>query len=367
MNASVDRSVLLRVLLFCSGVIEKRVTMPVLQNVLLSADESFGLIHAFATDTEISTSIHCEATVNEAGTFLIGLETFIEILRNLPDETVLIKTADAKVTIESGTARFALPIPNGADFPGMPETEGPVRLVTDASILVEGIRTVSYAIGLPDPNMLMTVLSVTSANGSLEFAATDAKRLAVTSCEWTSEKEALHFTVPPKAARAISKIDPRGDVRIKTDDFRTEVAFENGVLIYRKVDGNFPNYTAIIPNAYGAQVTTDRKRLIDALRRIQLMTPNDRGVSLTIASGRLTVAPLRDECGQGRDYLPVEGDAAFTTLLSGQYATQALEAIGTERVLLGVSDRLVGFEPVDPDGPMRSKHLIVPRVPVDIA
>src|ERR1700742_4491560 len=120
MKLTIERTALLKALGHVQSVVERRNTIPILSNVLLSADRR-GLSFA-ATDLDMEMTDAAEATVDTPGQITAPAHTLYEIVRKLPDGAdVQLSFAgdDPRLAIRAGRSRVNLPVPPAGDFPVM--------------------------------------------------------------------------------------------------------------------------------------------------------------------------------------------------------------------------------------------------------
>ena len=99
------------------------------------------------TDNRIGFSFHIPAEIEENGKIVILAKYFIEIVNNLPDDTVDFtyndETKTAKIT--SGNANFALLTMNPDDFPVIKPIEDGTNFEINSEIMLQLIRKTSFA------------------------------------------------------------------------------------------------------------------------------------------------------------------------------------------------------------------------------
>jgi len=76
-------------------------------------------------------------------------------------------------------------------------------------------------------------------------------------------------------------------------------------LTTRRIDGQFPNYKQLIPEAYEVELTVPRAELLDVVRRASVMALRNSPLRLRFAEGELTVSAQTQDVGETRESLPV--------------------------------------------------------------
>ena len=102
-----ERDTLLRPLQTVSGIVERRHTLPILANLLITkngADVSF-----LSTDLELQITTRAEFGVGgDQVATTVAARKLLDILRAMPDGQVTLSLADKRLTVQSGKSRFAL-------------------------------------------------------------------------------------------------------------------------------------------------------------------------------------------------------------------------------------------------------------------
>ena len=120
MKFSAERESLLAALQSVIGVVERRQTMPILANLLLSADQ--GKLSITATDLEVELVAAAEIKSGADGRVTVPGRKLLDICRSLPEGVTLTLTQDGdKLTVKAGSSRFVLATLPAADFPVIDE------------------------------------------------------------------------------------------------------------------------------------------------------------------------------------------------------------------------------------------------------
>ena len=119
MKMSIEKAVLLKALGHVQNVVERRNTIPILSNVLMSGES--GKLTLVATDLDIEISEDTEAQVDAPGEITAPAHTLYDIARKLPDgaQVSLKIGSDDRLDVDAGRSHFTLPILPAGDFPKM--------------------------------------------------------------------------------------------------------------------------------------------------------------------------------------------------------------------------------------------------------
>jgi DNA polymerase-3 subunit beta len=330
MKFTCERSVLMNALGTAGKAVSNRNTLPILSNVLLETDGDRVLL----TATDLDTAIRCSipAQISSEGSIAIPASVLSDIISKFPEAPVTLEVKDNKAEITCGKSKYNVLTLPAEDYPVVPEvTSGPV-INLKAGILKEMLRmTTGSASKEETRNILMGVL-FEAENDSLTLVATDTHRLALkkTAIEPISEK--VSPIIPSRPLVELERMlkDNDGDVEIRFGS--GQVQFKNDVisLVSRILDGQFPNYTKVIPKDTTRKITFERADMVDALRRVYIVAKTNAEKSVVSTKGELLeMTAESQDVGKAYEEVPItmKGEnieIAFNT-------RYLLEALGTIR------------------------------------
>ena len=185
MRFIVERDALADGVMWVSRSLSARPIMPVLLGVLIKADKKG--IHLSGYDLETSGKAEVTADVKEEGTVLVSGKLLSDIARALPNKPVTFSQEGNRVSVISGSAKFALPTLSVSDYPNLPELPSETgRLSGD--LFAEAVSQVAVAAGKDDSLPVLTGVYVEIEENKLILAATDRYRLAVRELNWDAPR-----------------------------------------------------------------------------------------------------------------------------------------------------------------------------------
>ena len=105
MKLEAKREQLLKPLQHVIGAVERRQTLPILTNVLVSARER--KLTLTTTDLEVELSAHTELQIDTPGEITLPARKLHDILRALPEDAAVTLAVDGdKTTVRCGRSRF---------------------------------------------------------------------------------------------------------------------------------------------------------------------------------------------------------------------------------------------------------------------
>jgi DNA polymerase-3 subunit beta len=352
MQLTIERTALLKALGHVQSVVERRNTIPILSNVLLSADRK-GLSFA-ATDLDMEMMDAADATVDTPGQITAPAHTLYEIVRKLPDgaDVQLRYTGeDPRLSVSAGRSRFALPVLPAGDFPVMSSEGLSVRYTLMKEDLARLIDKTRFAISTEETRYYLNGLYLHVVAGAgeaqLRAVATDGHRLAL--AEMQAPEGAAGgpgVIIPRKTIDQVRRLldDGSGPVEVQVSQAKVRFEFGRASLTSKVIDGSFPDYMRVIPQGNDRILTVDNGVFSAAVDRVSTISAEkSRSVKLAVEAGRIVLTVRNMEAGQAVE--EVEAD----------YGGEGFEIGFNARYLLDVAGQINGesaeFRFADPASP----------------
>jgi DNA polymerase-3 subunit beta len=286
-----------------------RSSVQILSGVLLRGGS--GEVELAATDMELSVRTSMQASVEGDGAVVVPGRLLVELVRLLPDAEVSLehRAEESVLHVASGSAEYRLRTYAVEDFPRLPEVATAQLHAVETEPLLETIARVGRAASRDESRPVLTGILVRFEPGKLVMAATDSYRLAVKETALVGELPELEAIIPARALDELRRI-AAGSETVDLGMLENHVVFGvNGVwLTTRRIDGQFPNYTQLVPETFEHEVRMARDELLDVVRRTAVMAQRNSPLRLRFADGELTISAQTQDVGESRETLP----AAFT-------------------------------------------------------
>ncbi|MGH2999254.1 MAG: DNA polymerase III subunit beta, partial [Gaiellaceae bacterium] len=289
-----------------SRALSTRTSVQILSGVLLEARA--GELRLAATDMELSLRATVAAQIEGDGAIVLPGKTFVDIARLLPGGEVTIehRPAESVVHVTAGSASYTLNTYSPEDFPRLPELDAVSTFSVKRESLLETISRVARAASRDESRPVLTGILVQFTGGKLIMAATDSYRLAVKETTFSSSVPDLEAIVPGRALQELARIANSGDeVEIGVQENQVLFSTDGIWLTTRRIDGQFPNYRQLLPEAFEHELTLPRVELLEVIRRASVMIQRATPLQLRFADGELTVVARTHEVGESRESMPV--------------------------------------------------------------
>jgi len=336
LRVTCPRDELARALGVVSRGVSTRTTVQILAGILLHA--SGGQLELAATDMELSLRTSLDASIESDGSVVVPGRLLLELARLLPDAEVTIehKLEEAAVEIRSGAATYRLHTYNAEDFPRLPDAEAAERHDVDRETLLETVSRVSRSASRDESRPVLTGVLMRFEPGKLVMAATDSYRLSVKETAIEGTVPELEAIVPARALQELARVAQAGE-RIELGVHENQVIFSTGdaLLTTRRIDGQFPNYKQLVPEAFDHELALPREELLDVVRRVAVMAQRNSPLRLRFGDGELTVSAQTQDVGEARESLPVSFNGEPLEIgFNAEFLRDGIESVGGEQLRL---------------------------------
>lgn len=273
-------------------------------------------IDMVATDLDLSLRLRVEAKVEGSGGFVLPGRLLADITRALSGESVELgwDGADGAVKLRSGNAKFSLRVIPGEDFPSVPEADRESALVVSKQSFVDTEEWVVRSASNDETRPILTSVQVTAHDRTLRMVATDSYRLSVKETELEQPiADSLEVNIPARALQELGRlaVQSEGDALLVSVR-EGQVVFElDGIsMASRLMDGQFPNYSQLLPDKFEHELHVNGRELLEVVRRIGLMAQKNSPLKLAFKRGTVTVSAQSQDYGTASESVdvPFQGD-----------------------------------------------------------
>ena len=347
MRVVLERSSLLKSLNHVHRVVERRNTIPILSNVLLSADGANLSLKATDLDLEVTESI--AAMVEQAGSTTVPAHLLYDIVRKLPDGSEVMLKLDEDgnaMTVIAGRSSFRLQCLPQSDFPQLSAGTFTHIFRIEAPALKALIDKTQFAISTEETRYYLNGIflhTIGDQDLKLRAVATDGHRLALCSMSAPIEQEDRHqVIVPRKGILELARLltDPEGMVSIVLGQHHIRATTGEFTFTSKLVDGKFPDYERVLPKGGDKLVVGDRQALREAFSRTAILSNEKyRGIRLQLAAGQLKIQANNPEQEEAEEEISVDYEGSSLEIgFNVSYLLDVLGVMTTEQVRLILSD-----------------------------
>ncbi len=366
MKFSIAREQFLKPLQLVVSVVERRQTLPVLSNVLISLENNRISLTGTDLEVEIVGTVELpEDSDAEEGEITVPARKLMDICKSLPEQSrISFSEAEDRMHIASGRSRFTLSTLPASDFPAIEEGSDDVEFRIAADELKRLIDHTAFAMAHQDVRYYLNGMLWEADEGKLRAVATDGHRLAMSTRPMPfSVPEKVQAIIPRKGVMELSRILAEGEeivvvlgsnhVRLRGPDFR---------FTSKLVDGAYPDYERVLPRGADKTMIGDRETLRDAFARTSILSNEKyRGVRLQLQPEALRITANNPEQEEAEEELAVEfqGDGGLEIGFNVTYLLDVLNVLRGGNVRMHLSDSNSSALLQDPEND-ESLYVIMP-------
>ncbi len=365
MKFSIQRESILKPLQTITGVVERRQTLPVLSNLLLSVGNE-GLSMT-TTDLEVEMVARVSLEGAEAGDITLPARKLVDICKALPEGAqidIVYDEEKERATIKSGRSRFNLTTLPVSEFPNIEEVKGVFEFEVPQKVLKQLIDKTAFAMAQQDVRYYLNGLLLEVDSGMIRTVATDGHRLAV--CEHeanVSPGEKIQVILPRKGVMELARLLSEGDepVKVMVGNNHLSVVLEEYSFTSKLIDGKFPDYQRVIPRDSDKDVTADHELLRQALVRTSILSNEKyRGIRLRLQDGLIQAQANNPEMEEAEEEIEVQYTGPRLEIgFNVSYLLEALNVIDTPNVTLALGDANSSCV-MRPEGQSACTYVIMP-------
>ena len=363
MKILTDRDSLLKPLQQVGGVVERRQTLPILANILINTRE--GNMSITATDLEVemktNAAINCEGEMD----FTLPARKLIDICRALPEGAdIQISVEGERAILRSGRSRFTLGVLPAKDYPIIEPLASSYRFSIKESLLKQLIERTHFAMAQQDVRYYLNGLLLEVNDGSVKSVATDGHRLALSESACDAEAGInTQVIIPRKAVLELGRLLNESEDSVELDISSNHIRITIGETVFtsKLIDGRFPDYNRVIPDAADKKVIANKEELKQALQRTSILSNEKyRGIRFQFSPGMLELLAHNPEQEEAQEEMEIEyqGEELVIGFNVG-YLIEVLGVITSDSVQMSLSDSNSSCLVEDLDS-KDSKYVIMP-------
>ena len=324
------------------GVVERRQTMPILANVLLSAKG--GRLAVTATDLEVELVATAEVDVQRNGEVTVPGRKLLDICRALPEGVeITLNVEGERMVVRAKRSRFTLSTLPATEFPTVEEINAQQSLKLPQKDFKRLLEKTHFSMAQQDVRYYLNGLLLETSAKTLRSVATDGHRLALCEVDLPEGgKAGQQVIVPRKGVLELQRILGNEDQTLEVAIGSNHVRVQIGDIRFtsKLIDGRFPEYGRVIPNNPPLLVTAVREDLRQALQRAAILSNEKyRGIRFAVKPNVLTIQSHNPEQEEAEEEVEVSYDGGEIEIgFNVNYLMDALGAIEGPEVQVGLTD-----------------------------
>lgn len=296
----------------------KNVNLPILNNILIKAEE--GKIRLIATNLEIGVVSTVRGKIEREGLFTVNAKIISDCVNLLlPNKKIGLEQQADNLLVDCENYQAKARGQSAEEFPLIPEVDRKNYFSADAGEIKKAISQIIFAVAASETRLELSGALLIFAGGNLTLAATDSYRLAEKMVKIKSNNEDLpaeqagekKIIVPAKTLQELLRIlsvNLDNEVEEKNSEIKfyiseNQILFTYGSveLVSRLIEGQYPDYQQIIPAGSKTKISIDRPELIRAVKMASLFSKtgvNDVNLDFPAGKNQVIVSSVSGQVGE---------------------------------------------------------------------
>ena len=373
MKFVISSSALLAVLQTTGKVVSSKNTLPILDYFLLELKGGQLKVTASDLETTLVAMLPVE-NVERDGVIAAPVKLMLDLLKEFSEQPLTIEANEStwEITVSWKSGSLNIPGTSGLSYPALPELGGDKKEMTfDVETLLTGINKTSFATADDELRPVMNGVYINIEPEMTTYVATDAHKLVKFKAQTADNAVAASFILPKKPVALLKSVLGREEEPVKVAFDNKNVVFylKNATLVCRQIEGNYPNYNAVIPSANPNKVIVDRVEMLNSIKRVAVCSNQSTNlIKFDIADNslKLTAQDL-DFSVSAHETLTCSYDGDPITIgFKSTFLVEILSNLETPSILIELADstRAGVFRPIYDD--KQSSEMLMLLMPMMI-
>jgi DNA polymerase-3 subunit beta len=331
------------------GVVERRNSLPILLNVLIKKEQN----KLFFTTSDIELQMTSVLSLSENtvdsndSIFTVSARKLFDICKSLSTEPKInIALNQDKLIIKQNKTKFSIQTLPAKDFPIIELQKDEIfNLRLETKSFKALIDTVAFSMAIQDVRYYLNGLYLEVKSDSIVAVTTDGHRLSINKIglQQKGPDKPASLIIPRKAIIELQKnLQTENDEMVNisvTGNFLT-IKLADKVMVSKLIDGNYPDFTKVVPESSELHLKFQREELLEKLTRVSILTSDKyRGIRLTLSKELVSLKTINSEQEEANEEIICEQakgniDIGFNV----SYLIEVLNTLDTDTIVLSLSD-----------------------------
>ena len=318
-----------------------KTTMPILEGILIQTNENKVKLTTY--DLELGIECLVSAEIKEEGSTVVNAIMFSEIIRKLPNSDISITLNDNNLlVIECEGSLYKLATMNPNEFPELPKIVVENSIKLEQSTLKSMVRKTIFAVSSEDNKPIFTGCLFEIKNNKLNVVAIDGFRLAWKSNYLTEKYNDFSAVIPGKTLTELNKIILDSFEQITIGIAKNQAVFdmENCKVVTRLLEGEFLNYSSVIPNNWETRIRVNKNDIQGCFERVSLISTSSiekekkYPVKVSVDIGKIVIS-CTNQTGDAKEEIFLQTEGKNIEIgFNPKYFLDALKVIDDEEVYI---------------------------------
>lgn len=338
------------------GIVSGKTTSPILTNYLIEADADKGEVKITASDLEITVDVRFSAAVSEGGTIAVSARHFNEIIAQMPPAVIDLWKTEDLLMIQCNKIDFKVLCADHSLFPLLPQPQMEAATRVNPETFNRMISKTAFAVSMDPNRAVLTGVCWKIMKKTNLMAATDGRKVAEIIVPNTApaegeegqagepnifsdpeDEQVLEKVIPVKTLNFLQKVyDPSiKEMKVLMERSKIVITYGSYTIISNIIDQKYPEYQKAFMAELPNQVIVSRKRLLESIRRVALVAPEDNNrIRFQLSSENFEINTSNRDAGDAKEFVEEFQYSGAETSVSFNYRfmVSILDVIDTDKV-----------------------------------
>lgn len=269
----------------------KSITLPILNNILLSTEKNF--LKLSATDLELGIKYWTLSKVEKEGSITIPAKFLINLISFVSDQKINLEVKNNVLHVEGKNYKNQIKGLKPEEFPIIPEIKNDKFLEIDVQELKEGLSQIVDTASPSQTRPEISGIYFSLSKNLIEMVTTDSFRLAEKKLNLSkfSPDQSFSLIVLQKTIRELINIFGERPEKLKVYFSPNQIMFESKMTEFshpqiqitsRLIEGEYPNYKEIIPKDFKTQLILQKQEFLSQIKTASLFSGKVNEINLKI-------------------------------------------------------------------------------------
>ncbi len=321
----------------------RNVTLPILNNVLLVAEQNS--IQLQTTNLELAVSVTIRGKIESPGRYTVQSRLLAEFMSFLEHENITLELTDAGLVVTSGHSHTTIKGLPADEFPVLPKVSDGQQFSLPANELQRMLEGVVFAAANDESRPEISGIYLQAQESRITVAATDSYRLAERHGKALSAPtQPVAVILPSRTAQELLRNLPGDATEVKISAGETQISFqlETTEIVSRLIEGRYPDYQNIVPKQFSTKITASRDALTSNIRAASLFCkPGIHDLTVRVDEGKksLFLQAANTQVGEHESSMPAEYEGQpQEVVFNYRYLLDGLQSLHGEEITIELTD-----------------------------
>jgi len=330
-------------------IIGRNLTLPILNNLLLSTEDN--KLKISSTNLEIGINCWLTGKIQKRGSITVPARLISDLVSNLPNKKIELKVKDQQLELKCEKFKAVLKGLTAEDFPIIPKIKDKPIIKISGHTLKNSFSQVVEMVSFSESRPEISGIYMKFDKNTIKLAATDSFRLAEKNIEIKTNQQlkGQSIIIPQRTIQELIRISGEKELSANKQGQEVEIILsgnqvlfdlEEAQVISRLIEGQYPDYQQIIPDSFQTQVVISREELINNIKIASLFSGKINNIKLAIDPKKSLIEITAKDVDIGENKSQIETKIkgkGVEIIFNYRYLLDGLNNIFSDKIVLGLN------------------------------